>query len=52
MKFGIFDDLERRHDCDLTQQYERRLQLVAQPGQAGIYGHHIAEHHDSPHSPG
>jgi hypothetical protein len=25
---------------------------MAQAGQAGIYGHHVAEHRDSPHSPG
>jgi alkanesulfonate monooxygenase SsuD/methylene tetrahydromethanopterin reductase-like flavin-dependent oxidoreductase (luciferase family) len=48
MKFGIFDHLERRHDCDLTQQYEERLQLMAQADAAGIYGYHIAEHHHSP----
>lgn len=48
MKFGIFDHLERRHDCDLTQQYEDRLRLMAQADQAGIYGYHIAEHHHSP----
>jgi alkanesulfonate monooxygenase SsuD/methylene tetrahydromethanopterin reductase-like flavin-dependent oxidoreductase (luciferase family) len=48
MKFGIFDHLERRHDCDLTQQYEERLQLMAQADDAGIYGYHIAEHHHSP----
>lgn len=48
MKFGIFDHLERRHDCDLTQQYEERLQLMAQADEAGIYGYHIAEHHHSP----
>ena len=52
MRFGIFDHLERRHDCDLTQPYEERLQLMAQADEAGIYGHHIAEHRDSPHSPG
>lgn len=48
MKFGIFDHLERRHDCDLTQQYEERLQLMAQADEQGIYGYHIAEHHHSP----
>lgn len=48
MKFGIFDHLERRHDCDLTQQYEERLQLMAQADEAGIYGYHVAEHHHSP----
>ena len=48
MKFGIFDHLERRHDCDLTQQYEDRLRLMAQADEAGIYGYHIAEHHHSP----
>ncbi|HEY2707352.1 MAG TPA: LLM class flavin-dependent oxidoreductase [Caulobacteraceae bacterium] len=48
MKFGIFDHLERRHDCDLTQQYEERLQLMAQADEAGVYGYHIAEHHHSP----
>jgi hypothetical protein len=25
---------------------------MAQADEAGIYGHHIAEHRDSPHSPG
>src|SRR5262245_13777717 len=48
MKFGIFDHLERRHDCDLTEQYEDRLRLMAQADEAGIYGYHIAEHHHSP----
>jgi alkanesulfonate monooxygenase SsuD/methylene tetrahydromethanopterin reductase-like flavin-dependent oxidoreductase (luciferase family) len=48
MKFGIFDHFERRHDCDLTQQYEDRLRLMAQADEAGIYGYHIAEHHHSP----
>ena len=48
MQFGIFDHLERRHDCDLTQQYEERLQLMAQADVAGIYSYHIAEHHHSP----
>ena len=48
MKFGIFDHLERRHDCDLTQQYEERLQLMAQADEQGIHGYHIAEHHHSP----
>jgi alkanesulfonate monooxygenase SsuD/methylene tetrahydromethanopterin reductase-like flavin-dependent oxidoreductase (luciferase family) len=48
MQFGIFDHLERRHDCDLTQQYEDRLRLMAQADEAGIYGYHIAEHHHSP----
>jgi alkanesulfonate monooxygenase SsuD/methylene tetrahydromethanopterin reductase-like flavin-dependent oxidoreductase (luciferase family) len=48
MKFGIFDHLERRHDCDLTKQYEERLQLMAQADEAGVYGHPIAEHHHSP----
>jgi alkanesulfonate monooxygenase SsuD/methylene tetrahydromethanopterin reductase-like flavin-dependent oxidoreductase (luciferase family) len=48
MKFGIFDHLERRHDCDLTQVYEDRLRLMAQADEAGIYGYHIAEHHHSP----
>lgn len=48
MKFGIFDHLERRHDCDLTQQYEDRLRLMAQADETGIYGYHIAEHHHSP----
>ena len=48
MKFGIFDHLERRHDCDLTKQYEERLQLMAQADEAGVYGYHIAEHHHSP----
>ncbi len=48
MKFGIFDHMERRHDCDLTQQYEERLQLMAQADAQGVYGYHIAEHHHSP----
>lgn len=48
MKFGIFDHLERRHDCDLTQQYEERLQLMAEADELGIYSYHIAEHHHSP----
>jgi alkanesulfonate monooxygenase SsuD/methylene tetrahydromethanopterin reductase-like flavin-dependent oxidoreductase (luciferase family) len=48
MKFGIFDHLERRHDCDLTKQYEERLQLMARADEAGVYGYHIAEHHHSP----
>src|ERR1700685_2338932 len=48
MKFGIFDHLERRHDCDLTQQYEERLQLMAQADAPGTTAYHIAEHRHSP----
>jgi len=48
MKFGIFDHLERRHDCDLAQQYEERLQLMAQADEAGVYAYQFAEHHHSP----
>lgn len=48
MKFGIFDHLERRHDCNLPQQYEERLQLMAQADEAGVYSYHFAEHHHSP----
>jgi hypothetical protein len=51
MRFGIFDHLERRHDCNLTQRYEERLQLMAQPDEASIDRHQtpsIAIHHILP----
>ena len=48
MKFGIFDHIERRDDVDTAQQYEERLQLMAQADEAGIYSYHVAQHHHSP----
>jgi hypothetical protein len=44
MRFGIFDHLERRHHCDLTQQYPSttrngdRLEPMGRVARAGIYG--------------
>lgn len=48
MKFGIFDHIERRYDVDMTQQFEERLQLMAQADAGGVYCYHVAEHHHSP----
>lgn len=48
MKFGIFDHIERQSDVGLAQQYEERLQLMAQADEAGFYSYHIAQHHHSP----
>jgi alkanesulfonate monooxygenase SsuD/methylene tetrahydromethanopterin reductase-like flavin-dependent oxidoreductase (luciferase family) len=48
VKFSIFDHMERRNDCDLTQLYEDRLQLMALADAVGIHSYHIAEHHHSP----
>jgi len=48
MKFGIFDHIERRADVDLAQQFEERLQLMAQADEAGFYSYHVAQHHHSP----
>lgn len=48
MKFGIFDHIERRDDAGIAQQYEERLQLMAQADEAGIYSYHVAQHHHSP----
>lgn len=48
MKFGVFDHIERRYDVDMTQQFEERLQLVAQADAGGVYCYHVAEHHHSP----
>ena len=48
MKFGIFDHIERQSDVGLAQQYEERLQLMAQADEAGFYSYHIAQHHQPP----
>jgi len=48
LKFGIFDHLERRYDVPMSQQFQERLDLLAQADEAGVYGYHIAEHHHSP----
>ena len=48
LEFGIFDHQERRRDVPLDQQYEERLQLLAEADRLGFYGYHLAEHHQSP----
>jgi alkanesulfonate monooxygenase SsuD/methylene tetrahydromethanopterin reductase-like flavin-dependent oxidoreductase (luciferase family) len=48
LRFGIFDHQERRRDVPLDQQYEERLQLVAEADRLGFYAYHLAEHHSSP----
>jgi alkanesulfonate monooxygenase SsuD/methylene tetrahydromethanopterin reductase-like flavin-dependent oxidoreductase (luciferase family) len=47
-QFGIFDHLERRPEISLDQQYEERLELLARADALGVYGYHLAEHHQSP----
>ena len=48
LRFGIFDHQERRSDVPLDQQYEERLELVAEADRLGFYAYHLAEHHSSP----
>ena len=45
--FGIFDhmDLGGRDPGTL---YEERLKLLEQCDAAGLYGYHVAEHHQTP----
>src|SRR5260370_12830650 len=47
MRFGIFDhrdDSGRR----LGTHFEERLRLIEAYDQAGFYGYHLAEHHNTP----
>jgi alkanesulfonate monooxygenase SsuD/methylene tetrahydromethanopterin reductase-like flavin-dependent oxidoreductase (luciferase family) len=48
LEFGIFDHQERRRDVPLDQQYNERLDLVAEADRLGFYAYHLAEHHQSP----
>ena len=48
MQFGIFDHIERRDDVGTAQEYEDRLQLMAQAEAAGFYSYLVAQHHHSP----
>ena len=47
ISFGIFDWIDRR-PIPLGQLYEERLALVAAADEAGFFGYHIAEHHQTP----
>ncbi len=47
MRFGLFDHIDRS-DRPLAQQYDERLELVAQADAAGFYCYHLAEHHATP----
>lgn len=47
MRFGIFDNVERRHDVGHTQQYHDRLRLIEMAESAGIYCYHVGEHHNT-----
>jgi len=47
MRFGIFDHLDDS-GVPLTRHFEERLRLIEAYDQAGFYGYHLAEHHNTP----
>jgi alkanesulfonate monooxygenase SsuD/methylene tetrahydromethanopterin reductase-like flavin-dependent oxidoreductase (luciferase family) len=47
MRFGLFDHIDRS-DRPLAQQYDERLEFIAQADAAGFSCYHLAEHHATP----
>ncbi len=48
LEFGMFDHMEMQHDIGLDQLYRERLDLLALADRLGIWGYHLAEHHQAP----
>jgi alkanesulfonate monooxygenase SsuD/methylene tetrahydromethanopterin reductase-like flavin-dependent oxidoreductase (luciferase family) len=47
MRFGVFDHLDDSGQ-PLGRHFEERLELIEAYDQAGFYGYHLAEHHNTP----
>jgi len=47
MKFGVFDHIDRR-EIPIHALYRDRLNFAEAADEAGFYGYHIAEHHQTP----
>jgi alkanesulfonate monooxygenase SsuD/methylene tetrahydromethanopterin reductase-like flavin-dependent oxidoreductase (luciferase family) len=47
VRFGIFDHLERRRDVGLDRMLGDRVELVARADELGVWGYHVAEHHQT-----
>src|SRR5207302_6847572 len=47
--FGVFDHIERTSGSpNLEELYQERLRLLKAYDQAGIWGYHLAQHHQTP----
>jgi alkanesulfonate monooxygenase SsuD/methylene tetrahydromethanopterin reductase-like flavin-dependent oxidoreductase (luciferase family) len=49
LSFGVFDHIERTSGSpNLEELYQERLRLLKAYDQAGIWGYHLAQHHQTP----
>jgi alkanesulfonate monooxygenase SsuD/methylene tetrahydromethanopterin reductase-like flavin-dependent oxidoreductase (luciferase family) len=49
LSFGVFDHIERTSGSpNLEELYQERLRLLKVYDQAGIWGYHLAQHHQTP----